>query len=57
MYTLQRARERQREIACQVDVLRSVSTPAPALDEVAHTWVAALRTTGAYLRAVGNGSR
>jgi hypothetical protein len=57
MYTLQRARERQREIACQVDALRSVSTPAPALDEVAHTWVAALRTTGAYLRAVGNGSR
>jgi hypothetical protein len=57
MYTLERARERQREIACEVDARRSVAVPPPRLDDVACTWLTALRTTGAYLRAVSNGSR
>jgi hypothetical protein len=57
MYTLERAHERQREIACEIDARRSVAVPAPALETVACTWLTALRTTSAYLRAVSNGRR
>ena len=43
MYTLERAHERQREIAREVDARHSVAAPAPGRGAVVRAWLTALR--------------
>jgi hypothetical protein len=48
-------RLRQREIARAVAADRTRTTPVPAIDDVTRSWIAAVRTTRDYVRALVTG--
>jgi hypothetical protein len=52
---LEQARQRQREIALAVAAKRGRTSPAPAIDDVTHSWIVAVRTTRDYVRALVTG--
>jgi hypothetical protein len=52
---LEQARQRQREIAQTLAAQRIRTKPAPAIDDVTHSWIVAVRTTRDYVRALVTG--
>jgi len=53
---LELARQRQRDIARAVADERCVTAPAPAIGDVARSWILAVRTTRDYVRALVTGA-
>lgn len=52
---LELAYERQRSIAREVDASRTKAAAVPAFNEVTHSWIVAVRTTGDYVRGLVSG--